>query len=304
MTLERAGAQGSLRYVVALGLIVVAAFFIGMMPNAAKLAYQAGANPIALLVVRTVVASVGIAAFLRARGQPLAIPAPFVGRTALAGIALLFAAGGGMGAVAYIDVSLASVLFFTYPFFVAALNHLRGQTRLGGIDVLLMVFAFLGLTLALGVRLDGLNATGVTLALVSSLGITVLVLATTDISMALGSVRANLHMTLWAGAYFGLLALAGPLSGVMEPMHFPASGMGWVWLFASAISFTLGFLSFFSAATILGATRASVLSILEPIMMILIAVLLVGEVLSHAQVIGVALVLASLLALELVSLRR
>lgn len=283
--------------------VAVAALFIGIMPNAAKLAYGAGANPIAVLLVRALTAAAGLAAFLRLRGESLAIPGPYVRRTALAGFAMLFSAGGGMGAVAYIDVSLASVIFFTYPFFVAGVNHLLGRTRLSVADLLCMVAAFLGLALALGVSLTGMNATGVVLALASSFGITAMVLATTETSLALGTVRANLHMTLWAGGYFAALAVFGPLSGAMEPLRLPATAAGWFWLLAAGLSFTLGYLAFFASATILGATRASVLSILEPVMMIVLAVTLVGEVLSPAQVLGIGLVLGSLLALELVRRR-
>src|SRR5690606_39633525 len=83
--------------------VVVAALFIGIMPNAAKLAYGAGANPIAVLLVRAATAVVGLAVFLRLRGETPAIPPPYVRPTALAGFAMLFSAGGGMGAVAYID---------------------------------------------------------------------------------------------------------------------------------------------------------------------------------------------------------
>ncbi|MCV2871266.1 DMT family transporter [Defluviimonas sp. WL0050] len=283
--------------------IIVAALFIGLMPNAAKLAYGEGANPIAVLVIRAVVAVTGLAVFLRMRGNMLSIPRPFVRKTALAGIAMLFSAGGGMSAVAYIDVSLASVLFFTFPFFVAAVNHFRGLTRLGRAEVICMILAFLGLALALGVSLENANLTGIALALVSSLGIAVTVLATTDTSIALGAVRANLHMTLWAGAYFILLAVLGPLTGAMQPMRFPANAVGWGWVLAAGVSFTLGYLFFFIAATILGATKASVLSILEPIMMIAFAVILVGETLSPLQALGVTLVFGSLIAFDLVPKR-
>jgi drug/metabolite transporter (DMT)-like permease len=283
--------------------IIVAALFIGLMPNAAKLAYAEGANPIAVLVIRAVIAVTGLAVFLRMRGNRLAIPRPYVRKTALAGFAMLFSAGGGMGAVAYIDVSLASVLFFTYPFFVAAVNHIRGLTRLGRAEINCMILAFLGLALALGVSMENANLTGIALALTSSLGIAVMVLATTDTSIALGAVRANLHMTLWAGLYFALIAVLGPMTGAMQQMRFPANAAGWGWVLAAGVSFTLGYLFFFIAATIIGATKASVLSILEPIMMIAFAVILVGETLSPVQAVGVTLVFGSLFAFDLVPKR-
>jgi len=300
-----AGPENAVRERDALGivLVVVSAVFIGIMPNAAKLAYADGTNPLALLVVRSGVGVIAMAATLRIMGAPLAIPRDRVGSTALAGMALFVTAGGGMSSVAYIDVSLASVLFFTYPFFVAAINHVRGQTRLGVADIACMVLAFGGLALALGASLEGQNPTGIVLAMAASLGVTVMVLTTTDNTLALGALRANLHMTLWAGIYFAILAAVGPMSGLMEPMRFPLSAGGWFWLIVAGVTFTASFIAFFAAAAILGATRTSVLSILEPIMMIAFAILLVGEMPSPLRFAGVALVLGSLLALELVPRR-
>ena len=96
-------------------LVVIGAIFFGFMPTAAKLSYQEGANPIALLVVRSALGLVGMAAFLILRGQKLPIPRSYIVPTALAGITLVFAAGGGMGSVAYIDVSYPASWFSPSP---------------------------------------------------------------------------------------------------------------------------------------------------------------------------------------------
>ena len=79
-------------------------------------------------MLRSAIGAGGLAIFLWARREKLLVPRSHIPKTAAAGVALLMAAGGGMGAVAYIDVAVASVIFFTYPIFVAIVNHLRGTT--------------------------------------------------------------------------------------------------------------------------------------------------------------------------------
>ena len=268
------------------------------MPNTAKLAFGEGVNPQGLLVLRSVIGAAGMAAFLVARGQTLLISRRYILATALGGLSLAATAGGGMGAVAFIDVSLASVIIFTYPLFVAVVNHVRGEALVVRRDWGLLVLSLFGLALALGVSLDRLNATGVLLALLSSLGITVMVLLLSDTSRAVGAVRANLYMTMWGTLYFLLLGLLGPMAGLIEPMAFPQSRWAWFLVLSAAGTFTLGYLLFFSATLIIGATRASMLSILEPIMMILFAIILVGEWLGPLQWLGMALVLGSLWVME------
>jgi len=304
---ETRSSEAAGRHRLGLALIVIGAFCIGIMPNAAKLAYEEGVSPFGLLVLRSAFGAMGMALFLSARGEPLGVPRAFVSKTALAGIALLLAAGGGMGAVAYIDVTLASVLFFTYPIFVAAVNHLRGQSRLVLPEIGLIALAFLGVALALGLRRENLaqiELAGLGLALISSIGITIVILTTSETSRVLGAVRANMHMTAWGFVYFLIMAVALPWVGLTGPTVYPTHAAAWLYVLLAAGGFTLGYLLFFIAAGILGATKASVLSILELIFMILLAVTIVGERLTALQTAGVVIVVAALVGFEIVSARK
>lgn len=286
---------------------MLGAICIGVMPNAAKLAYGEGVSPLGLLVLRSAIGASGLALFLWARREKLLVPRGLIPKTAAAGVALLMAAGGGMGAVAYIDVTVASVIFFTYPIFVAVVNHVRGTTRLNLAEIILIALAFVGVALALGLRkesLDHLNYTGLGLAFLSSVGITTVILTTTATTAALGAVRANLHMNLWGLVYFAALALALPALGLAGETVYPQTAVALIYVLLAALGFTLGYLLFFVAAKILGATEASVLSILELVFMIIFAVTIVGERLTALQTTGFVVVVIALVGFELVSARK
>jgi len=61
----------------------------------------------------------------------------------------------------------------------------------------------------------------------------------------------------------------------------------------------LGDTLFFVGAAIIGATRAAMIGIVEPVLMILFAIMLVHEWLTAIQWLGVALVVLSLLVMEM-----
>jgi drug/metabolite transporter (DMT)-like permease len=167
--------------------------------------------------------------------------------------------------------------------------------------------AFIGVALALGLQrrsLDGLNYTGLGLAFLSSVGITTVILTTTATTAALSAVRANLHMNVSGLIYFAALALVLPALGLAGETVYPQTAAAWLYVLLAALGFTLGYLLFFFAAKILGATEASVLSILELVFMIFFAVTLVGERLTALQTTGFLIVVVALVGFELVSARK
>ena len=70
-------------------------------------------------------------------------------------------------------------------------------------------------------------------------------------------------------------------------------------IFGTGASFCLGLALFFAAVPLIGLVRATLISILEPLFAILIAMALFGERLAALQWVGVVIVLTGLLMLEI-----
>ena len=135
---------------------------------------------------------------------------------------------------------------------------------------------------------------GVAFAVMGMLGFTVMILAMAELTKTVGAPNSNLFMTIWAAAIFVVIAALGPATGLVGALEFPATFTGWLFVAVIALTFSVGYLCFFVSANMIGAARASLLSTSEPAMMILFAVLLVGETLGAAQWLGVVIVIASL----------
>ena len=281
-----------------LGMVLVSFLFFALLPNAAKIAYQEGANLIAVFTVRCIVGMLGLAIYLWVSRGRFRVGRSVFRSSAIPGAVHALLVLGMMGSVAYIDVSLAILIVFIHPFFIAIVEHFRGSNQLTPVFILCGVVTLAGLALALAVNIESLDPIGISLAVIGALSATVMVLMVVDSSRKIGAVTANFYMTFWASIYFIFIAIIGPAAGIIDPMIFPQSVKGWVGMLSTGFLLSLSYALFFVGAAIIGATRAAMISILEPLLTIIIAILLVGEWLTTMQWLGVVMIITSLFAME------
>ena len=281
-----------------IGIVLLSALLIGLAPNAAKVAYEEGADPLAVITFRTAIGAVVIAIYLTVRQQWPGRGLRIFRRSAVAGLAQVLVALGLLGAVAFIDVSLAALIFYFHPFLIAAVGRFRGDMAMSPVRLFCIVAAISGLSLVLSVSFETLDATGIALSVVGMVAVTVLIFAVSDVSKAVGPVPANFYMTLWSVGYLLAVVIVGPLSGWVDGMSLPETSKGWTAIIGAGVTTTVGYVLFFVGAAVIGVTRAAIWTITEPLFAILLAIALLQESLSLVQWLGVAIVIGSLLKFE------
>lgn len=197
------------------------------------------------------------------------------------GIGYSLMAGLYMSSVRYIPASLAALLLYAYPIIVTVMTVLTKQEKFSRYKFFGLLLSTFGLVLVLGVAIKGINSFGVALALGAAffyatyivIGNKVLQTTTPLVTITLISTSASIT--------YGIIGFT--MSG-------PTWNLAWnTWLGIGGIAFfstIIAMLTFFNGMKIIGATSASIISTLEPVMTIIFAVILFDEHLTLLQASG------------------
>ncbi|WP_370619733.1 EamA family transporter [Mumia sp. Pv 4-285] len=267
----------------------------GAMAVFGKLAYESGVGVDAVLLVRFGLAGAVLVLLALARGAFRGLSA----RAVLIGL--------GMGVFGYalqsslyfsaltrIDAALVALLLYIYPVLVMVVAVALGRERAPGRRIGALVVALVGIGLVLGGAASGrLDAVGVLLGLGAGVTYTAYILVGDRVTGDVPPLALAALVCTGATATFVLLgAVRGGTDLTFEPS-------GWLWLAAIALISTVGgILLFFAGMARVGPSMAAILSILEPVVTVVAAALVFGEMLSAVQWFGGLLVLAAVVAVQ------
>jgi drug/metabolite transporter (DMT)-like permease len=279
-------------------LCLLSAAGFGAMAIFGKLAYDAGVSTLTLLSTRFAFATLLFALLLAVR-RDLVVSLRTAGRRALL-------VGIGLGAIGYatqaglffaalrrLDASLLALVLYTYPAWVMLASLAIGRERPSRRRVVALALASVGLVILLaGAATGSLDPAGVALGLGAALAYTVYILVADREGPALPPLA--LTALVVAGAATTLTA-AGLATGSLDTSF---DGEGWLWLVLLTVVSTAGpIAAFFAGLARVGPSSAAILSSTEPVVTVVLAGLVFGELLSGVQLLGAALVLGAALLL-------
>ena len=267
----------------------------GAMGIFGKLAYGEGATVGTLLAVRFSLAAVMFWAIVLAGGAARGLSrGDAAAGLALGAVAYTLQAGSYFAALERIDASLLALLVYTFPAMVAAGAVARGRERLDGRRAGALGLASGGLVLVVaGAGTGALDPVGAGLGLAAAVVYSAYILSSEGVARRMRP--GTLSALVCTGAAATLTA-GSALLGELRPGELTIAGWGWLACVA-VVSTVASITLFFAGLQRVGPTTASILATVEPLVTVLLAFLVFGEVLSAVQLAGGALVLGGVLVL-------
>ncbi len=268
--------------------ILLSATGFGLMPLFALIAYHGGANVGSLLFLRFAIAAIifFVYCFFSVKVWTISKTQLFY-LFIMGGILYALLSTCYFSAVKYIPASLAALLLYTYPAFVAILSFFIDKEKLTPKLTLSIFLTGIGMILVLGVSLGQISITGMLLALSASVIYSCYIVIGNRIISQVPPLLTSSFVSLFASLSF----LAIGLSTHNLSLHLQWSA--WMATVGIAIlSTVVAILAFFAGIKYLGSTKSSILSTWEPVVATLSSVLLLHQHLAWTQAVGGIIVLS------------
>jgi drug/metabolite transporter (DMT)-like permease len=266
-----------------------AASLYGVNIVSTRFAAMAGISGVTLVFYRVFLMLVLVTLFAVVWRSSLRVP-PGERRT----IVLLGAATATLGtaylsSVAFIPVTVAVVVFYTYPALIVLASPFVEGARITGALILVVALAVLGVALVVGPVFRGLDPHGLALAALASAATAVQFFAATRCRRTTVVAKSFwIHLlVLPVGAAIGLAAGAlSPPALLLEAPLAVAVTIG---------AYLFGFVFQFAALARSSAVVAGIAFCAEPVVAAITSAAILGERLSPLQLLGGSLVLAAIL---------
>ena len=272
-------------------LIAVAAILWGSMGILAKLAYTYGINPLTLIALRLAISSCTLlvpSALLRR--NYFRIEKKHIRDFVIFGIfAVAFQRLAYFYAVKLTTVTVAVILFYTYPIFVSVYGYKSKGEKISVLTITAIVLTFTGVALVVKVHEISwvkINLPGIVAGLASSI---------LFVQYFIQAKEFRKHYTNWTLMIYGetigaLILLPIIFASMSEMINYPLE----LWLLILTIAWIpslLAYLIYSYAIKSAEYSKGSILGVLEPLSASILSVIILRESLTALQIIGLAMTL-------------
>ena len=256
----------------------------------------ADAPPLTALSIRFLISGLIGVAIARALGQSWVLTRGQWRSVAIFGLcqnALYL--GLNFVAMQWVEASLAAIIASTMPLLVALLGWLFLGQRVQPLGIAGLVAGFAGVAIIMGSRFSG----GASLAGIALCCMGALALAVATLTVRGASAQGNLLMVVGLQMFVGAAILAIAAVALEDWSVNWTPRLGLAFIYTTLVPGLIATWVWFRLVERIGAVRAATYHFLNPFLGVVIAAVLLGERLGPADIVGVIIVAAGILAVQL-----
>jgi len=274
--------------------IILAAIAFGIMPILAKLSYRGGANTYTTLFLRFLFATIMLLYYLKSKGISMRLT-----KKQLFLVLILGVFGFSLTSIClfmsynYISIGMASMILYTYPAIVTLLSYLFYKEKIYSRKMLSLIISLIGIYILIDKGSVSFNLKGVVLAGIAAVLYSLYVLgASLEEVKAINSYVLTFYISCASATVMFIVATT---TGNFK-MHISFYGLVAILLLAF-ISTVVALMAFLQGVRIIGPSKASIFSTLEPIVGLILGILILGEPVSARIIIGSTMIVMSVVIL-------
>lgn len=283
-----------------LTLIIIAACFWGSMGIFVRKLAAFGFNSIQIVSIRVTLAALIFCLFLlvKERSGFRISPGDITLFLGLGLGSILFFTVCYFSAITVMPLSTAAILLYTSPIWIMLMSALFFHEKMDGRKILALLLAFGGCVLVSGISGEGISLTGLLLGLGSGIGY--------GLYSILGTIALRKYSPYTVTAYTFLIAAAGSWI-ICRPVDMISkfekaddlAGLVFFCILTALVTAVIPFLSYTIGLRSVKASKAGIIATLEPVVATIIGSICFSESLSLLSGLGIALVLAAVVILNL-----
>lgn len=274
--------------------IIISATAFAMMAIFAKYAYRENLNLLTILSLRFTIAALVMWLIVMVKRQN-----PRLERKELLALLGLGAMGYGLmssfffTSVRLVPASIAAILLYTYPVIVTVLSAIFYKETITKYKVISLIVSSIGLVMVVGIAFEGLNFFGVFCGFMAAVVYSLYIVISNKFIGKIDPVIVTTYISTSAAIVFNIVGWS------TGSITLSIGTTGWLAILGiSIVSSVIAILTFFQGLKLVGPSKASIISTMEPVLTILVAFMLFGEKMSLWQVVGAGLVIGAVVLVQ------
>ncbi|KIA95808.1 membrane protein [Pedobacter kyungheensis] len=207
-------------------------------------------------------------------------------------LGILFSLSSDLLFLAYdrLSAGIASTILFVFPVIVAIIMAIFFRERISAIMVISMAITLSGIYVLSGASTASINFNGLALALGSALAYALYIVTVNKSNIKASGIKTTFYSLLFSALYYLIKSVLGRESLAIPDLHILLH-ITLFGLITSVVSIT----TLVYAIGYIGSTPTAILGALEPVVAVIISVMLFGEKLTFALLLGVLLIVGGVL---------